>query len=103
MNKTPEQINAEKQTLSAKMINDLKIKNQYLPLIFKEISAFGFAEDNANNANNTVKDDDDFLYALKKNRSDLKEVVINVPDKDREKDKEKSTRTIRTTTKFSCG
>ncbi len=65
MNKTPEQINAEKQTLSAKMINDLKIKNQYLPLIFKEISAFGFAEDkpdilnNANNANYTVKDDDD--------------------------------------------
>ncbi len=62
MNKTPEQINAEKQTLSAKMINDLKIKNQYLPLIFKEINAFGFAEDNPNNqnsANYTVKDDDD--------------------------------------------
>jgi hypothetical protein len=60
MSKTQEQIQAEKTATSSKMLEDLKRKNQYLPLIFKEISAIGFlAEDTQ--AQTSVKDDDDLL------------------------------------------
>jgi hypothetical protein len=60
MSKTPEQIQAEKTATSAKMLEDLKRKNQYLPLIFKEISAIGFLAE-YNQALTSVKDDDDLL------------------------------------------
>jgi SpoVK/Ycf46/Vps4 family AAA+-type ATPase len=62
MNKTQQQIQAEKETITKAMVEDLKRKNLYLPLVFKEISAIGFlTEQNAT----SVKDDDDILENVK--------------------------------------
>ena len=62
MNKTKQQIQAEKETITKAMVEELKRKNQYLPLVFKEISAIGFlTEENST----SVKDDDDILQNVK--------------------------------------
>jgi len=58
MNKTAEQISGEKEMISKQMVEELKRKNQYLPLIFKEINAIGFLMEQGGT---TSKDDDDLL------------------------------------------
>ena len=79
--KTAEEIKAEKMREKNKLLEDLKQKRQYLPLLFKKINAIGFLKSTENNIDKSqatdgdINDDNDIL-AIK----DINEIKIEWSD-----------------------